>query len=54
MAILPRCACVPALPVPMRQKEPCYMMLSSEAANGSWKRTEILSGLALNALWQIP
>jgi hypothetical protein len=45
--------CLPSL-CPMRQKERCYMMLSSEAANGSWKRTEILSGLALDALWQIP
>ena len=30
------------------------MMLSSQAAKGSWKRTKILSGLAADALWQIP
>ena len=29
-------------------------MLSSQAAKGSWKRTEILGGLAADALWQIP
>jgi len=29
-------------------------MLRSKAANGSWKRAEILSGLDLDALWQIP
>ncbi|MGB6197531.1 MAG: hypothetical protein WBF49_14495, partial [Methyloceanibacter sp.] len=41
-------------PCALCAKERCYTMLRSKAANGSWKRTEILGGLALDALWQIP